>query len=182
MNKLNLFESDTFTEKYYEFINENRDREVESLNDLVLLANAGVDTTFAVVSEKLQGELKIKRNKADVKEVMKTLKEYSKKGFVIGQLNEISFGLKEGIPVETYAKKEFDDLQMLIIRRGLEEGLDVSIYAKSCFDYSQMSVILIGLRQGIDVTVYAKPELYAEDMSKIFEHLCMERNLKENKK
>lgn len=179
MNKLNLFKSDTFTEKYYEFINENRDREIESLNDLVLLANAGVDTTFAVVSEKLHEELKVKRSKADIKEVMKTLKEYSKKSFVIGQLNEISFGLKEGLSVEIYAKKEFNELQMFFIRRGLEEGLDASIYAKPCFNYSQMVKILLGLRKCIDVTSYARPEIPSDEMEKIFAHLCMEKYLEQ---
>lgn len=179
MDKLNLFTSDTFTEKYYEFINKNRDREVNSINDLVLLANASVDSDFATVSEKLNEELKMKRNKANVKEVIKTLKDYSKEGFVIGQLNEISFGLKEGLPVEIYAKKEFNKLQMFFIRRGLEEGLDVSIYAKPCFNYSQMVKILLGLRKCIDVTLYARPEIPSDEMEKIFAHLCVEKYLEQ---
>lgn len=65
-----------------------------------------------------------------VDEIMKKIKEPE---FNPAQINEILFGLEQGVDVSIYAKPEFNYAQMWEIRNGLEKGIDVNIYAKPEF-------------------------------------------------
>lgn len=55
-----------------------------------------------------------------VDEVMKKIKEPK---FNPAQINEILFGLEQGVDVSIYAKPEFNGAQMCEIRKGLEQEL-----------------------------------------------------------
>lgn len=100
---------------------------------------------------------------------------YAKPEFDWYQMGEIKFSLLEGLNVSLYAKPEFNFYQMAQIRIGLEDDLDVSVYAKPEFDQDQMEEIRRGLQNGLDISVYAKPEFNCKQMREI--RIGLEDNL-----
>lgn len=87
--------------------------------------------------------------------IYQKLKKYKKMGFNKQQLEQIKYGLKDGLTdeqISIYANPEFDDGQMNEIRYGLSLGLDVSRYAKPEFKSDVMISIRIGLQKGLDVS------------------------------
>lgn len=83
------------------------------------------------------------------------------------QVEQIQWGLKDGVDVSIYAITEFDYQQMRAIRFGLKAGLDVSIYAKPEYDASQMGEIQEGLAKGLEVSIYTNPEFTSFQMGEI---------------
>ena len=77
--------------------------------------------------------------------------------------------------MKRYEKKGFNYWQMEQIHWGLEEGLDVTKYADPKFNSWQMKEIRLGLRKGLDVDKYANPKLNAEEMAEIRKGLKKEK-------
>ena len=71
-----------------------------------------------------------------------------------------------------YDKSEYDAWQLEELNWGIAQGLDVSVYADPSYSSLQMSEIREGLEQGIDVTKYANPKISHDDMRKIRENLA----------
>ena len=65
----------------------------------------------------------------------------------------------------------FNYAQINQIRYGLEDGVDVSIYARPELDSDKMREIRLGLKAGIDISSYVKPELSFLEMNKIRQEL-----------
>lgn len=101
----------------------------------------------------------------------KKIEGYKRKKFNSNQLEEIIYGLVQGLDIDKYADKKYNADQMKQIRLGLGEGLDVRKYLNNNFTFLQMYEIRLGLRDDIDVSTYAKKDYSWEVMEDLRLHL-----------
>ena len=88
-----------------------------------------------------------------IKDINKAIEELVELGeFDSSQMEQIRYGLEDGLDISKYADPKFDWEQMKEIRLGLKEGLDVSKYTDPKFDGEQMLEISLGLECGLDVS------------------------------
>lgn len=97
--------------------------------------------------------------------------------FSTAQLDEIrkGFWTKKCINLKIYFNNKFTYHQMEQIRWGLDDGLEVKYYAKEEFSSFQMNEIRIGLMEGVDVSKYCDPKLTEHQMYLIKEKLVAEK-------
>lgn len=98
-------------------------------------------------------------------------KELLQEGYSHDQLDEIEFGMDDGIDVSVYKNKAYFALQMRELRLGLRARLPVAVYANPGYDWFQMKEIRLGLAAGVDVSVYAKKEIPYDIMRQLREGL-----------
>lgn len=154
--------------EYYDIAYDNENEkfskrfcEVEALGDIITKYNKSCTNKIKIIRELSEKDIcKILNVDYD------TLVKY-KKDFNDRRINQILYGLIEGLDVSVYTKPEFNGSQMVQIRWGLEDHIDVSTYAKPEFDGNQMREIRFGLEDDLDVSVYAKPEINWEQMREI---------------
>lgn len=106
-------------------------------------------------------------------------------GLKIGQYEEISAGLNNGLTaeqVDMYAKPEFSAAQMNAIRYCLGAGLtadQLQLIVNPAFDPVQIDIIHSGFQCGMtleEVTQYARPELPAREMLDAYWDIRNERS------
>lgn len=114
------------------------------------------------------------------KRIEEKMKKYENSVFDYLQLQEIKYGLLDGVDVSVYTDARFSAAQMKQIRLGLLQGLDVWDYTDPIFNHLQMQEIRKGLRAGIDVSQYLDPALRWELMELWRRYLTLKRGCRVN--
>ena len=83
------------------------------------------------------------------------------------QLEELRFGLIDGVDVTLYADEFISWDTMVIIRLALKAGIDLAGHISSEYDSMQMEQIVLGIKAGIDTSSYENPLLRSDIMREI---------------
>lgn len=117
-------------------------------------------------------------NSAETEYTVYSKQELEGIGFGEAQIEEITLGMEQRLPVQHYARITYNWKQMHEIRIGLLEHLDVGLYDNELYSAEQMYQIRRGLQQKLDVSVYANLICTARDMEKARKNLLTDAYMK----